>query len=114
MTYNRFPIYTSCVALYRLFSYEGELLYVGVSTRVWTRFEEHAADKYWWHEVSHHEIEWHAFRHLAEDAESVAIWQEKPKYNIARPLPHPGRRGRGQTLTLNESIRDWTAELEKL
>jgi predicted GIY-YIG superfamily endonuclease len=101
---NRFPIYTSSVALYRFFNYEGELLYVGVSTRVWTRFEEHAADKPWFAEVDHHEIEWHGTRELAEDAESVAIWEERPKYNIMRPLPEWGRSQPGEILPLNTAI----------
>lgn len=105
------PVYTSSCALYRFFSEDGRLLYVGVSWRPWRRFEEHAADKYWFGEVDHHEIEWHATRELAEDAESVAIWEEDPKYNIDRPLPYPGRRGRGQSVTLNESMRQWAADL---
>jgi predicted GIY-YIG superfamily endonuclease len=70
-------------AVYRLFSSDGELLYVGTSGEPGRRFTQHT-DKHWWPEVTRHEIVWHDSRQLALAAESAAIRGENPKYNRLR------------------------------
>jgi hypothetical protein len=80
-------------ALYRMYDEVGDLLYVGISYHPRYRFEQHAAEKSWFLEVDHIDTEWYQFRDLAEDAENVAIWEERPRYNIARILPRNPRWG---------------------
>lgn len=73
------------VAIYRLFDANHHLLYVGISNNPMYRFEQHAADKEWWREVSYYRAEWLEDRVLALTAETDAIWLEQPKYNRSRP-----------------------------
>lgn len=87
----------SNAAVYRFYDDAGELLYVGLTNNPNRRFSEHADTKAWWHEVDETEIEWFTTRFEAEAAESVAIWQEEPRYNIVslirlRNRPKPAER----------------------
>jgi hypothetical protein len=69
--------------LYRLFSAEDELLYIGISVSALARFAQHKADKPWIGEVARVAIETHdCARAEIEALERSAIIQEKPKYNI--------------------------------
>ncbi|NED31079.1 type II toxin-antitoxin system prevent-host-death family antitoxin [Streptomyces sp. SID8499] len=70
-------------ALYRLFDSSRRLLYVGISTQPETRWTQHATDKPWWALVQYREVEWHADRKDAEEAERAAIRSEGPLYNTA-------------------------------
>lgn len=84
-------------AVYRFFDSSGDLLYVGLTNDTDRRFEQHAALKPWWPEVDRIEVDWFNVRFEAEANESVAIWQERPRYNILSPIairnhPHPGPR----------------------
>lgn len=72
-------------ALYRLFSDEGDLVYVGISHHPEKRLKEHARDKAWWKEVKEARITWFARRTEAEMSEQDAITEEGPVRN--RQLP---------------------------
>lgn len=72
--------------LYRLYSASGELLYVGVSSRVEQRLGQHRRSKAWFAEVALCTTEDHKHRASAFHAEKKAIAQENPRYNIVRPF----------------------------
>lgn len=69
-------------ALYRLYDPNGELLYVGVTGDLRTRFAQHAATKPWWSEVAKKTVTWHMTRGSALAAESAAIRTEQPHCNV--------------------------------
>lgn len=68
--------------LYRLFAQGGTLLYIGIGGNPGRRFEQHAADKPWWSEVSRVTVEHFPDRPDALAAELNAIRKESPKYNV--------------------------------
>jgi predicted GIY-YIG superfamily endonuclease len=70
-------------ALYRLYDSEDRLMYLGITMNPKRRFQQHGADKFWWHLVVRHEIEWHANRVLAAEAEHAAILSEKPVHDAS-------------------------------
>lgn len=70
-------------ALYRLYDAEGALLYVGVTDDLPTRMRIHS-EKYWWSEVARKTVAWYDDRDDAEQAETLAIAAEKPRYNRAK------------------------------
>lgn len=80
--------------LYRLYSDTFELLYVGISSNPWRRFEQHCADKPWWGDVAHVRTMHFADRDSAATAEVHAIRTEKPRHNVAHAVvdvgPQPG------------------------
>lgn len=67
-------------AVYRMFDPDGGLLYVGRTARA-GRFDEHA-EKRWFPLVSVITLEWHPTFAAAVLAETKAIADEKPRYNI--------------------------------
>jgi hypothetical protein len=76
--------------LYRHFDAAGQLLYVGITAeaRGGRRWEEHEADKPWFHLVAHTTVSApYPSRALALYAEAVAIRDENPLHNICRPDP---------------------------
>lgn len=68
-------------ALYRHFSCEGSLLYVGISMSPLSRTESHVGSSDWVSGISNVTIEWHEDRGSALDAEAIAICLESPKHN---------------------------------
>lgn len=68
--------------LYRFYDATGELLYVGLTNDIGTRFSSHAATKSWWSEVADCRIEFLPSRKALEEAETVAIQTEMPRYNL--------------------------------
>lgn len=68
--------------LYRLFNAAGDLLYVGVTQCGEERFTEHRKDKPWWPEVATHTIQIYDSRDAVLLAERLAIYREKPRYNV--------------------------------
>jgi predicted GIY-YIG superfamily endonuclease len=68
-------------ALYRWYDQDDVLLYVGVSTNVARRAGQHE-DKEWWHRVARSTVEQFESRGAALDAESRAIREERPLFNI--------------------------------
>lgn len=78
---------TTCV--YRAFSHDGELLYVGMTAAPASRFSHHCSNKDWWLEVATLSIEHFDSREEAMIAENRAINIESPRHNVlgvARPL----------------------------
>lgn len=68
--------------LYRFYSADGELLYIGITNDAWRRFSQHRADKTWWPEVATICQQTLATREELSTAESRAIQSEHPRYNI--------------------------------
>lgn len=78
--------------LYRFFGLNDELLYVGITCDVGSRWNRHADDKPWWAEVSRTTLAHFPDRSQVLDAETRAIAEERPKYNIRGRTPRsPGR-----------------------
>lgn len=74
-------------ALYRFFSDEGELLYVGITMNPSARWPKHAATKQWWHEIETITVETFDSRAEVLTAEKEAIKTERPTYNIVHAEP---------------------------
>jgi predicted GIY-YIG superfamily endonuclease len=72
----------STTALYRYYSEDGELLYVGISINPILRLQQHQQAS-WCEQVSHIDIERFESRAEALQAEAEAIRNESPAYNIA-------------------------------
>lgn len=105
--------------LYRLFSADCELLYVGIAQRWYNRMAEHASQKAWWPEVVNVDLETFPSREAARAAERQAIRDEKPVYNVActtayaeqQAFAHRLRRIAARNATREESevicLADW-------
>lgn len=72
-------------ALYRFYADDGTLLYVGITNNPGNRFNQHGADKPWWHEVRGITMELYPDRPSVLAAEARAIAVENPRYNRQRP-----------------------------
>lgn len=70
--------------VYRMFDSADRLLYVGATTRLPKRIDEHSRDKAWWTEVTTISVEHFASRDDAFAAEAAAIPAESPVHNIVR------------------------------
>jgi predicted GIY-YIG superfamily endonuclease len=70
--------------LYRFWQ-DDELLYVGISIRAYQRFTEHQATSSFFGEATNITLERFDNLHDLQQAESEAIANESPKYNVARP-----------------------------
>jgi hypothetical protein len=68
-------------AVYRCYSGDGELLYIGSSGKLGRRLGSHA-EKVWFQQVRGITLEWYADELSALNAERRAIHVEHPKYNI--------------------------------
>ncbi len=75
--------------LYRLFSAEEDLIYVGIAGNPGRRFEQHAEDKPWWSAVATIRLEHFDTRDAARAAERHAIATELPYRNKADVPAHP-------------------------
>jgi predicted GIY-YIG superfamily endonuclease len=69
-------------SLYRFYSGSGELLYIGITNRIPRRLNEHSDEKPWYHEVARITVEHLPDRRTALRAETHAIKNERPKFNI--------------------------------
>lgn len=69
-------------ALYRFYDRADVLLYVGISVNLPTRINKHRATKQWWAEIDHITIEHFPTRPEVLAAETQAIKDEQPLYNI--------------------------------
>jgi excinuclease UvrABC nuclease subunit len=67
--------------LYRAFDDDGNLLYVGISSQVFARFDQHAHTSEWMYECCYVEIEHFRTRNEALAAEKYIIQTESPKFN---------------------------------
>lgn len=68
-------------AVYRHFSNNGTLLYVGVSASVMSRLFDHRDGAHWYDDVTRVDLEWFPNRKAALAAERKAIKEEFPAYN---------------------------------
>lgn len=68
--------------LYRHFNTDGVLLYVGISLNAAARLYQHSQYSHWFSDVSNVTIETFPTREEALTAETKAIHDESPKYNI--------------------------------
>jgi hypothetical protein len=78
-----------------MFNRDGVLLYVGITNNPKERFKTHGELKSWWSEVANITLQHLPSRWHLEAAESDAIKDEGPLYNITRPararVPPPPR-----------------------
>lgn len=72
---------TGRTALYRFYSSEGELLYVGITHNLEQRWANHARRQPWWLDVAERTVEWHETRSVAGDLEDKALREEEPLYD---------------------------------
>lgn len=57
-------------ALYRLYSTDGRLLYVGISHNPDMRWGQHSVTQPWWSAVDRRELEWHETRAELQEMEN--------------------------------------------
>ena len=108
--------------VYRLYSSDDRLLYVGATVSLQQRLRDHGRDKEWWPEVARTEVsEPYESWGLAHAAEIEAIRTEQPVYNVVRyptsweptaPEWDEDRwqEGKARFEALPEEIRQLTAE----
>jgi hypothetical protein len=72
--------------LYRHFSSDGRLLYVGVAIDAIRRLAKHRHESQWFDQIATVTIERYPSRTAALKAERLAIEDEKPAYNVHRAL----------------------------
>lgn len=80
-------------ALYRHFDSDGRLLYVGISNDTLRRLCQHKERSHWFEQIARVDIEFFDSRHAALAAESAAIANESPAFNIRLGVVgcvHPG------------------------
>lgn len=85
---------TGPIALYRMFSATGQLLYIGQSVNPAQRLCLHRNDpeKNWLTDIARMDIEWFATRAEAKAAEASAIHAERPLHNIDHQVDATDRR----------------------
>lgn len=69
--------------VYHFYDRQGRLLYVGITNDTRRRWEQHAADKPWWHLVARKERVLYSSREEAEKVEEHQIRTQRPMYNRA-------------------------------
>lgn len=70
--------------LYRMFTADERLLYVGLTCNPPARFRQHRGASPWWSDVANIRLEHFATHQELVQAEQAAIQAEKPVYNVAR------------------------------
>ena len=71
----------SRTSLYRHYSKDDELLYIGISLSAINRLKQHEQHSTWFDDIARVEVEHFDTRSEARAAERAAIKSEKPKYN---------------------------------
>lgn len=74
-------------SVYRFFDASGKLLYVGITTQRHARIRQHSKTKEWWPDVASATFQHFPSVDEARRAESIAIHDEKPVYNVYAPRP---------------------------
>lgn len=90
-------------ALYRFFSADDSLLYVGITKDLGTRLKSHNREKTWFRMVAYIRVEHFDSREDVELAEYRAITEEHPAWNITYRVA-PGAR-----IALPEIVAAWEA-----
>lgn len=67
--------------LYRLFNSGGDLIYVGITKDIRSRFRQHSHESPWWREVADCRTEFHPDRRTLELVEKAEIATLRPRYN---------------------------------
>ena len=86
------------VALYRQFSEQGRLLYVGITACPAKRAGEHAMSSGWRRQIANITVTWFPSREAALIAEREAIRTERPLYSVGeghQRSTYPTKRGSG-------------------
>jgi hypothetical protein len=102
--------------LYRVFSLNKQLLYVGLTRDLTPRFRQQARTKPDWHLVGDIQVTVYADRSEAEEAERVAIQVEDPLWNIQRPTPLTeldARRARNEEVPMSNNAVAFLAVLSR-
>lgn len=93
--------------LYRCYSVNGDLLYIGISASAIARLAQHAEASHWFNEIARVDIEPFNTREEAEAAELEAIGTEDPLFNIrhkrGNSLPPIGPLDLGQRYKIEEA-----------
>lgn len=71
------------MTLYRFYSEDNTLLYIGITINPGRRFVEHQAAKPWWHTIARITLEKYPDATTLADAERLAIAVQRPLYNVA-------------------------------
>jgi len=79
---------SSRTALYRFYDADDQLLYVGITEDIATRWDYHASKKPWWADVDRKTVQWYEGWREASCAEVRAIVEEAPLHNVVHA---PGR-----------------------
>lgn len=69
--------------VYHFYDRQGNLLYVGITNNLRRRWEQHEADKPWWHLVARKESVEYSTREEAEKVEEHQIRTHRPMFNRA-------------------------------
>lgn len=80
------------IAVYRMFSASGELLYIGQSVNPAQRLCLHRTEHNWLPDVASMTLEWFETREAARAAEASAIRAEGPVYNVDHQVDATERR----------------------
>lgn len=75
--------------LYRAYDKNHELLYIGISSQVFGRFDQHSQTSKWMYECEYALMEHFMTRRQALEAEKLAIQEEFPKYNQVHKKEKP-------------------------
>lgn len=82
-SWKRFGVCTGTRSfVYRLFDSGGDLLYVGFTWNPYERWTSHRRTKPWWPEVAFVSLSMHEGDLPTRAAETRAIHEERPRYNI--------------------------------
>ena len=89
---------TTTTTLYRLYSADGTLLYIGIAQNWASRMKQHQEQKSWWPDVASTVFQPFPTREDAMVAEARAIKAERPLHNIvhnqrSQPAPAPAPDG---------------------
>jgi len=77
------PCDTGDQNLYRFYSADGTLLYIGITANLPTRLKTHGRTQPWWDDVFRTTVEHFSCRSNVTAAEKAAIINEQPLYNRA-------------------------------
>lgn len=77
---NQSGVRSGVATLYRYYSFDGDLLYIGKTGMGQRRGSGHARGASWWEHAAFAEF-FHSDAETVDLAEPIAIWQERPLYN---------------------------------
>jgi excinuclease UvrABC nuclease subunit len=69
-------------AVYRMFSVDGKLLYIGCTSKIFARLKSHEDMHVWATDIAQISVEWLADKNDALAAEKTAIENEGPEWNL--------------------------------